>query len=371
MTLQFQQLWAAGRVRLADLPASSWAALSQPPLASLPAPIAAQRLERIRAVPFGDVFGVLAVLSHCRSEDTLAALELLGVIEDGEQQEALPDVTPAPLPALALDAIPAPPPPAAPPGPPAPAPLTLPEPPAPPAPAPRKAPAMRACSVCGEAFQVHGRQLFCSDACQAAARRERRRAAYQQQHQKEERSCVECGAPFTARRHNHFCCTAACQSRQHNRRRAEERAAARPIKECPQCGSAFQPKLRAAQVFCSAACVRAADFARRGRMPPEARPQVACVICGSLFHQGSKPNRNTCSAACRKAQVRRNDEARRLRLRQSPEVARLVAEFSSTGRWRWLLRQIHEQGIQDVARSAGLTTKEASQVCRLIYINKV
>jgi hypothetical protein len=357
MTLQFQQLWAAGRVRLADLPASSWAALSQPPLASLPAPIAAERLERIRAVPFGDVFGVLAVLSHCRADDTLAALELLGVIEDGEQQEALPDVTPA----LALDAIPAPPPPAAPPGPPAPPPLTLPE---PPAPAPEKAPAMRACSACGEAFQVHGRQLFCTDACQTAARRERRRAAYQQQHQKVERTCVECGAPFTARRHSQQCCSSGCWNQRHNRRRAEERAAARPIKECPQCGTAFQPKLRATQLFCSAACVRAADFARRGRVPPEARPQVPCVICGSLFDQGRKPNRNTCSAACRKAQVRRNDEGRRLRLREryAPEVEQLVAEFSSPGRWRWLLRQVADLGVDRVAELAGLSADQLIEV---------
>jgi hypothetical protein len=358
--MEFEQLWAASRVRLADLPASSWAALSQPPLASLPAPIAAQRLERIRAVPFGDVFGVLAVLSHCRSEDTLAALELLGVIEDGEQLEAVPDVTPAPT-ALALDAIPAPPPPAAPPGPPAPPPLTLPE---PPAPAPEKAPAMRACSVCGTAFQVHGRQLFCSNACQVAARRQRRRTANQQQHQKEERTCVECGAPFTARHHNHSCCSSACWNRLHNSRRAEERAAARPIKECPQCGTAFQPKLRAAQVFCSAACVRAADFARRGRMPPEARPQVACVNCGSLFHQGSKTNRNTCSAACRKAQVRRNEQARtrRLRERYAPEVEQLVAEFSPPGRWRWLLRQMCELGVERVAELAGLNADQLIEV---------
>lgn len=223
---------------------------------------------------------------------------------------------------------------------------------------------MRACSACGTTFPVNGRQLFCSDACQVAERRERRRAAYQQQHQKVERTCVECSAPFTARRHNHSCCSSACWNQLHNRRRAEERAAARPIKECPQCGTAFQPKLRAAQVFCSAACVRAADFARRGRVPPEARPQVACVNCGSLFHQGSKPNRNTCSAACRKAQVRRNDEARRLRLRErsAPEVAQLVAEFSSPGRWRWLLRQVAELGVERVAELAGLSADQLIEV---------
>jgi hypothetical protein len=342
--MKFEQLWAAGRVRLADLPSSSWAALANPPLACLPAPIAAQRLERIRAVPFGDVFGVLAVLTLCRADDTLAALELLGVIEDSEQPEATPTAPPA----LTLDAVPAPPPPAAPPGPPAPPPQTLPDPPvtaiSPVTAVPPKA-GMRTGSACGSTFQLRGRQ----------------------QKPQEERTCLECGTPFTARRKNHQCCSTACWNQRHNRRRTEGRAAGRPFKECRHCGTTFQPKLRAAQVFCSAACMRAADFARRGRVPPEARPEVPCVTCGSLFHQGSKPNRSTCSPACRAEQVRRNEDSRKLRERHPPEVAQLVMEFSSPGRWRWLLRQINEKGIEDVARNAGLSIKEVMYICKCIY----
>lgn len=55
-------------------------ALCAPPLACLPPEIAAERLQRLQEVPFADLFTVVAVLSICRPDDHLVALELLGVI---------------------------------------------------------------------------------------------------------------------------------------------------------------------------------------------------------------------------------------------------------------------------------------------------
>jgi len=77
--------------RLADLPPSTWEALAQPPLRTLPRPVAEVRRERIMAIPFTHLYGVVALLSAMRPDDTLTALELLGVIESAADEAEEPE----------------------------------------------------------------------------------------------------------------------------------------------------------------------------------------------------------------------------------------------------------------------------------------
>ena len=91
MAATFQQLWQATSAKVSELRPTSIQALCAPPLACLPPEIAQERLQRLLAVPFADLFSVVAVLNTCRPDDHLAALEILGVIESEVALEGAPE----------------------------------------------------------------------------------------------------------------------------------------------------------------------------------------------------------------------------------------------------------------------------------------
>ena len=230
---------------------------------------------------------------------------------------------------MQIPQLPAPPKPEPPAGPPAPEPLTLPEAPA------------RPVSAISELTSVT-----------SAAPLE----------DQSSRPCEQCGALFSSSRVRQRFCSRACQGKDHNQRRLAARAAARPIKACPECGVSFQPQKRAAQIFCSEACQRAAVYTQRGEIPPWKRPPRVCAVCKSEF-MPRKATQKTCSEACSLTWRRqRNNQGRA----GTEQIAALVEHFTPPARWRWLLRQINEQGLDNTAQFVNIETKGLRAALRLI-----
>lgn len=303
MAATFQQLWQATGAKVGELQPASVRALCAPPLACLPPEIAAERLVRLREVPFADLFSLVAVLNTCRPDDHMVALELLGVVEGDEALEGAPEEA-----AVQIPQLPAPPKPEPPPGPPAPVPLTLPAAPAEPVAGPVGAP---------------------------------------------ERHCKQCGGLFRSWRTRQLFCSKRCQSDNHNGRRLAARAAARPIKTCPECGVTFQPQRRSTQQYCSEPCARAAVYTQRGEVPPWQRPPRECVVCAAPFRP-VKGTQKTCSEACSLTWQRQRNNSHV----DTARITELAEQFSPEGRWRWLLRQIDELGLDRVAELAELEPRQ-------------
>ena len=353
----FAQLWQVSRFSLADLQPATVEALSRPPLRWLGPDEAAERQARIEAVPFTQLYGLLAVVTTCRAADSMAALELLGVIEseDGDTEEA---IEPVGMPSV--EAFPAPPPPEPPPGPAAPAPLTLPVTEistiesAPSEAAAEPAGGGRNCRHCGCLFTPsRQRRAYCSAECSCKAKLLRQRRYYvHRRPEEEERRCEECGESFRPLRDKHRFCSAQCQAISQQRRERQTRAAARPIKSCPECSASFQPLKRSTQLFCTPACQRAFNTRKAGWQP--LRVERACVVCAAPY-TANRGGQKTCGDACRQEWRKRQWR----RPRENDRVAALVQQFASPGRWRWLLRQVNAIGLDGIAQQAGISVPEA------------
>ena len=143
-----------------------------------------------------------------------------------------------------------------------------------------KKPKIQTCKGCGVDFKVENlRQQYCDISC-------RDRAAYNRSYDKREmarrraarlkpkaaKTCVHCGAEYTAYKTNQKYCSVDCRdAAMHNRRRVVEdavRAGVRESKPCIQCGKVFKPK-KANNVFCTKACgstYRSATYNARHEM---------------------------------------------------------------------------------------------------------
>jgi predicted nucleic acid-binding Zn ribbon protein len=141
------------------------------------------------------------------------------------------------------------------------------------------------------------------------------------------------------------------------------RAAARPITTCAECGITFQAQKRSTQKYCSEPCARAAVYTQRGEVPPWKRPPRECVVCAAPFRP-LKGTQKTCSEACSLTWRRQRNNSHV----DTARITELAAQFSSEGRWRWLLRQIDEIGLERAAENASIKIVELEHIMRLICV---
>lgn len=178
----------------------------------------------------------------------------------------------------------------------------------------------KVCTVCGAALTTR-QQLYCSEACRAAAKAARTKASYKPSGSPglyRVKTCPDCGIEFVGHIKSSRC--KACQAeankaadREHKRRRA--RGTTREIgstdycqrcnapytvtggnqKYCPSCAEAANREHHAAVMRRISAKpeFKAAKAARR-RMDPVTR---TCCVCGKPYV--SKAYSLTCSAECR------------------------------------------------------------------------
>jgi len=384
--MDFEQAWAVKDFRLIDLPPSTWKALAEPPLQGLPVREARVRRERIEAIPFRHIHSMLALLGALREPDLLASLRILGLVEDvSEEAAATRPARRAPRrssrsatanPPKAAQQHPAgcacggssPQPPAVgvepsqvrevqptPPRPPEALPwlrpLLVPALPAAAAPLALLPPVrtgLKLCRECGAPFKAVGRQVYCAVDCLVAARRRRQLKADATQDPRQPKPCAHCRELFTPLRRNGLWCSITCQRQYINAQRRRERAESLAVKECEHCRVSFRPAQRNSQRFCTPQCARNAAARRGGWVTLAEQPPRICAVCGASF-RARKGCQQTCGTNCGRVWSR-------LGLRK------LVEEFGARTRYRWLLRQVDQLGLQEVARHAQITPEDVSAV---------
>jgi predicted nucleic acid-binding Zn ribbon protein len=345
--LDFEQLYQASTFQLSDLKPSTWQALCEPPLAVLPRDVALARRARIDAIPFREVFGMVAVLSLLRESATLDSLVMLGVIEakDGEKGiEQLAEDSPQfaqagdnqhTLKDGGLDII-----------------QTSVN-------GRGGTSTQRHCTRCGVAFNSQRYRRFCSTEC----RFEERKSRPLNPQPPATRQCQQCGADYLSNDPRARYCSRTCYAKSSNTKRQQKRAAERTAKTCIMCGTIFTPRHSQAQILCSAKCGKARHYQRQGYQLPGQRRPLDCVTCGTSFVPQTG-RQITCSESCGQERKRHNEREakKRLRQRQGERIAALVEQFSPPERWRWLVRHLHELGAERMAEAAGLSPAELSKV---------
>lgn len=130
------------------------------------------------------------------------------------------------------------------------------------------------CAQCGESFVRSRSKVYCSRAC-----------AGRSYHRRLTTDCLVCGETFefVAARKTAKYCGRACAAVAATKAEREERS-------CLQCGAAFVTKVGLSTKFCSHSC-RDASMRTGVQMP--------CTTCGEIFYATpSRPNARFCSSAC-------------------------------------------------------------------------
>lgn len=120
---------------------------------------------------------------------------------------------------------------------------------------------MKNCAICGQPFEPHTTQKYCSPECkQEAANRRARESTKATKKKRSKPRCVVCGKEISwAVKKTAKYCSTECKSKANKKRpkpqpQLEKRA-------CANCGKEFTPK-RADNIYCSAYCLQDAQIKR-------------------------------------------------------------------------------------------------------------
>lgn len=137
------------------------------------------------------------------------------------------------------------------------------------------------CEICGDAIPATScRREYCTDACQAEAKRRRRRARNEEA--RLQRRCLFCGGPMTPGYKGRMYCSRTCAEAS-----ARDQAGLRRRRACAQCGKVFRPGQKVTR-FCSPACYHHSLRLYQAR---------ACASCETPFVP-KRPDQRFCGRAC-------------------------------------------------------------------------
>ena len=163
------------------------------------------------------------------------------------------------------------------------------------------APAAKTCENCGEEFAAAFRRwgaIYCSKACNEAARQRRKREATGRRAE----SCEQCGNSLVGKRAHARFCSGACGQTWRNAQTAmrvlTSKAARRP---CRGCGGRVPAERRGNALYCSDACKIASRRHEAYGLTKEElaillTQHEACAICGTVAWGHKGPQVDHCHA---------------------------------------------------------------------------